>query len=270
MHGFLDLEFIARHTYPVLFIWVLLEQAGLPIPSVPILLASGAMASSGHVSVAGSIALAMVGSLIADYGWYELGRHKGMKVLNFLCKMSLEPDSCVRQTEAAFAKQGMRTLVFAKFIPGLGTAAPPLAGVFKLPLGRFLFFDALGTFIWAGLFVGLGAIFEKQLEDVERFIERVGGSLFTAAMVALALWLVWKFVKRELFIRQLRTARIDVGAVKRMMDRGEAVFIVDLRHPKQLETEPYAIAGALRMSPEELSEKHEQIPRDRDVILYCT
>src|SRR4051812_48545887 len=119
MHGFLDLEFIARHTYPVLFVWVLVEQAGFPISSVPILLASGALASSGHVSLAGCIALAMVGSLIADYGWYELGRRKGMKVLNFLCKMSLEPDSCVRRTESAFAKEGVRTLVFAKFIPGL-------------------------------------------------------------------------------------------------------------------------------------------------------
>jgi membrane protein DedA with SNARE-associated domain len=270
MHGLLDLEFIARHGYIVLFAWVFLEQAGLPVPAIPILLASGAMASTGHVSLTVSFLLAMVASLIADYAWYELGRRKGMKVLNLLCKMSLEPDSCVRQTEAAFAKQGLRTLVFSKFIPGLGTAAPPLAGVFKLPAGKFLLFDALGTFIWAGLFIGLGAAFEKQLEVVQRFVEQVGGSLFTAAMIALALWLAWKFIHRWLFMRELRTARIDVTAVKRMMDRGEDVLIVDLRHPAQLETEPYAIAGAMRMSPEELSEKHEQIPRDRDVILYCT
>jgi membrane protein DedA with SNARE-associated domain len=270
MHGLLNLEFIARHTYSVLFVWVLLEQAGLPVPSIPILLASGAMASSGHVSLPAAIALAMLGSLIADYGWFELGRHKGMKVLNFLCKMSLEPDSCVRQTESAFAKQGLRTLVFAKFIPGLGTAAPPLAGVFRLPLGKFLLFDALGTFIWAGLFVGLGAIFEKQLEVVEGFIQRIGGSLFMGAAVLLALYVAWKFVKRELFIRELRMARIDVESVKRMMDRGEEMFIVDLRHAKQIEVEPYAIAGALRLSPDELAEKHDQIPRDRDVILYCT
>src|SRR5438309_5983062 len=100
--------------------------------------------------------------------------------------MSLEPDSCVRQTESAFAKQGLRTLVFAKFIPGLGTAAPPLAGVFKLPLGKFLLFDALGTFVWAGLFIGLGAAFEKQLAMVEQYIEQVGGSLFAAALIGLA------------------------------------------------------------------------------------
>jgi rhodanese-related sulfurtransferase len=90
------------------------------------------------------------------------------------------------------------------------------------------------------------------------------------AAVLLALYVAWKFVKRELFIRELRMARIDVESVKRMMDRGEEMFIVDLRHAKQIEVEPYAIAGALRLSPDELAEKHDQIPRDRDVILYCT
>ena len=265
-----NLQFVADHVYTVLFFWVLLEQAGLPVPSVPILLACGAMAGTGHVSLPLAVMIALVGSLIADYGWYELGRRKGMRVLNFLCKMSLEPDSCVRQTESMYAKQGLRALVVAKFIPGLGTAAPPLAGVFRLSLGEFFLFDAIGTFIWASLFIGLGAIFEKQLKEVEEMIAQVGGSLFVAAIIALTLYIAWKFAKREMFIRELRTARVDAEAVKRMMDRGEEMVIVDLRHPSQIEAEPYTIAGALRMSPEELSEKHEQIPRDRDVILFCT
>lgn len=268
MHN--NLQFVADHAYTVLFFWVLLEQAGLPVPSVPILLAAGAMARTGRVSLPLAISLALLASLIADYGWYELGRRKGMRVLNFLCKMSLEPDSCVRQTESMFAKQGLRSLIVAKFIPGLGTAAPPLAGVFRLPLGKFLFFDGIGTFLWAGLFVTLGAAFQKQLKEVEEMISRVGGSLLVAAIIALVLYLTWKFVKREMFIRELRTARVDAATVKRMIDRGEDMVIVDLRHPKQIESEPYTITGALRMSPEELSAKHAQIPRDRDVILYCT
>ena len=270
MHGLLDLEFIARHAYTVLFVWVLLEQAGLPVPSVPILLAAGALSRTGRVSFVGSILLAMAASLIADYGWYELGRRRGMKVLNFLCKMSLEPDSCVRQTEITFAKRGLRSLLVAKFIPGLGTAAPPLAGVFRLSPWQFLVYDGAGTLIWAGLFVGLGAAFEKQLAEVEAAVAHVAGSLFMAAVIALIAYLAWKFLKREMFLRELRMARIDAGSVMRMMDRGEEMVIVDLRHPKAFEAEPFSIKGALRMSPEELSEKHEQIPRDRDVILYCT
>jgi len=254
----------------VLFAWVLLEQAGLPVPSLPILLATGSMAAMGHVSVGMALLIAVIAAVIGDYGWYELGRHKGIKVLAFLCKMSLEPDSCVRQTESAFAKQGLRSLVVAKFIPGLSTAAPPLAGVFKLPVGKFLLFDSVGAFLWAGLYIGLGAAFAKQLREVEEKISQVGGSLLAAALIGLGLYLVWKLVKRQMFIRELRMARIDAETVKRMMDRGEEMVIVDLRHPKAIEQEPYTILGALRMTPEELSEKHEQIPRDRDVILYCT
>ena len=270
MHGLLNLEFVTRHTYIVLFVWVLLEQSGLPVPSLPILLASGSMAAAGHLNIGMAMLIAVVAALIGDSAWYQLGRRRGIKVLAFLCKMSIEPDSCVRQTESAFAKQGLRSLVLAKFVPGLSTAAPPLAGVFKLPVGQFLLFDAFGTVLWAGLYIGLGAIFEKQLQEVEQRISQIGGSLFMAAVIGLVLYLVWKMLKRQMFIRELRMARIDAESVKRMLDRGEEMVIVDLRHPKALEAEPYTIVGALRMSPEEISEKHEQIPRDRDVILYCT
>jgi membrane protein DedA with SNARE-associated domain len=270
MHGLLNLDFVARHAYTVLFVWVLLEQSGLPVPSLPILLASGSMAAAGHMSAPMALLVAVVAALIGDFGWYELGRRRGIKVLSFLCKMSLEPDSCVRQTESAFAKQGLRSLVLAKFVPGLSTAAPPLAGVFKLPLGQFLFFDSIGSLLWAGLYIGLGLTFEKQLQQVEQRISQIGGSLFAAAVIVLAIYLLWKLAKREMFIRELRMARIDAESVKRMLDRGEEMVIVDLRHPKAIQADPYSIVGALRMSPEELSEKHEQIPRDRDVILYCT
>jgi membrane protein DedA with SNARE-associated domain len=270
MHGLLNLDFVTRHTYIVLFVWVLLEQAGLPVPSLPILLAAGSMSMAGHMSVSMALLTAVVAAVIGDYGWYELGRRRGIKVLAFLCKMSIEPDSCVRQTESAFAKQGLRSLVLAKFVPGLSTAAPPLAGVFKLPMGKFLLFDSLGSLLWAGAYIALGAIFEKQLVEAEQMISQVGGSLLTAALIVLAAYIVYKLAKRQLFIRELRTARIEPQAVKRMMDRGEEMVIVDLRHPKAFEAEPFSIKGALRMTPEELSEKHEQIPRDRDVILYCT
>lgn len=270
MHALLNLEFVARHTYIVLFVWVLLEQTGLPVPSLPILLVTGSMAAAGHMSLGMGLLVAVVAAVMGDYAWYELGRRRGIKVLAFLCKMSLEPDSCVRQTESAFAKQGLRSLVLAKFVPGLSTAAPPLAGVFKLPVGQFLLYDTFGTILWAGLYIGLGAIFEKQLQEVEQRISQIGGSLFMVALAVLAVYLLYKVAKREMFMRELRTARIEPEAVMRMMDRGEEMVIVDLRHPKAFEAEPYSIKGALRLSPEELSEKHEQIPRDRDVILYCT
>ena len=265
-----NLRFVANHGYLVLFLWVLAEQAGLPVPSLPILLASGAMAANGHLNLAVALLLAVTASMIADSIWYQLGRSGGVRVLNFLCKMSLEPQSCVRRTELAFSKRGLRSLLFAKFVPGLSTAAPPLAGVFRLSRWKFLLFDSLGALLWAGAYIGLGAAFSKQIEMVERRITQVGGSLLTAGIIALAIYLTWKLVKRHFFIRELRTFRITPAELKTMMDAGEEIVVVDLRHPMEFEAAPYSILGALRMSPEELSEKHSLIPRDRDVILFCT
>ena len=153
------LEFLLHHGYALLLGWVFAEQLGMPVPSMPLLLAAGALAGTGHLSFFASLFYAMLAAVTADSIWYQLGRRKGIKVLQLLCKISLEPDSCVRRTEGLFSKQGARSLLLAKFIPGLGTVAPPLAGIFHMRPERFFFFDAMGSLLWAGTFLGLGYIF---------------------------------------------------------------------------------------------------------------
>src|SRR6266404_4517245 len=150
------LEFLLHHGYAVLLAWVFAEQIGLPVPSLPILLAAGALAGTGRFSFAGSVFLSVFASLVADSAWYGMGRVRGIKVLQLLCKISLEPDSCVRRTEGLFAKQGARSLVFAKFVPGLGSVAPPLAGIFNMRPSRFFLFDVLGALLWSSFYIGLG------------------------------------------------------------------------------------------------------------------
>lgn len=265
-----NMQFVSDHGYSVLFFWVLAEQAGFPIPAVPVLLAAGALSATGHISLPLAVLVTMVAAIGADLAWYEIGRRKGMKVLNFLCRVSLEPDSCVRQTELAFFNQGMRSLLIAKFVPGLNTAAPPLAGIFKTPVGRFLLFDSLGTLLWAGTFLALGRIFSEQLEAVTQRVLEFGASAVQVVVALLALYVLFKWIKRQLFLRELRVSRLAVDDLKKMLDAGETVAIVDLRHPFDFESKPHSIVGALRMSPEEIEHKHDQIPRDRDVILYCT
>src|SRR3990172_6449002 len=158
--------FVLRHGYSVLFVWVFAEQLGLPVPAIPILLAAGALAGAGKMSFAVVLGLAVAAALAGDGIWYESGRRRGGQVLNFLCRISLEPDSCVRRTEDIYAKHGVRALVVAKFIPGFSTAAPPLAGAFRMKLTKFLGYDGLGALLWAGTFAGLGYIFSDQLESV--------------------------------------------------------------------------------------------------------
>ncbi|HUS20071.1 MAG TPA: VTT domain-containing protein [Terriglobales bacterium] len=265
-----NLQFVSEHGYSVLFLWVIAEQAGLPIPAIPILLAAGALSATGSMSLPLALLITLIAAVGADCVWYEIGRRKGMKVLNFLCRVSLEPDSCVRQTELAFSNQGMRALLIAKFVPGLNTAAPPLAGIFKTPLTRFLLFDTLGTLLWAGTFLALGRIFSHQLEAITKRVLELGGSLLQVVIALLIAYVAFKWIKRQLFLRELRVMRLEPDELKSMMDSGHDVFVIDLRHPFDFESAPHSIVGALRMSPEEIEHKHDLIPRDRDVILYCT
>jgi membrane protein DedA with SNARE-associated domain len=264
------LEFLLHHGYVVLLGWVFAEQVGLPLPSMPLLLAAGALAGAGRMSFFASLFYAMLAAVAADSIWYHLGRRKGIRILQLLCKISLEPDSCVRRTEGVFSKQGARSLLLAKFLPGLGTVAPPLAGIFHMRPRRFLLFDALGALLWAGTFLGLGFLFSGEIERLAAHLAALGGWLLVLILGALAAYIAYKFIARQRFLRELRISRITVDELKEKIDSGEELVIVDLRHSMDFEAEPETIPGAFRMDSKDLEEKNDQLPRDREVILYCT
>ena len=265
-----SLEFLSNHAYLVLMLAAFVEQIGLPIPSTPILLAAGAFAKTGRIHFALSILLATLAAMIADQCWYEIGRWRGGKVLNLLCRISLEPDYCVRRTENTFAQHGARTLLVAKFIPGVSALATPMAGINGMSRLRFLGFNALGTLLWIGSFELLGYIFSSQLTQLLASISKVGGALFAVCLVGLLAYIAWKYTQRRLFLRRLRIARISPAELKEQMDAGAAVFIVDLRHELEFASEPKMIPGALRMVMEEIEHRAAEIPRDRAIVLYCT
>ena len=154
-----SLEFLIRYGYVLIFGWVFVEQIGIPVPAIPVLLAAGALAGMHRINPVAVMALAVVAAVTADIIWYELGRRKGIRVLQFLCKISLEPDSCVRRTENVFARSGAKSLLVAKFVPGLNTAAQPLAGIFRMKFWRFLIFDTAGATLYVGTFFGFGLHF---------------------------------------------------------------------------------------------------------------
>jgi membrane protein DedA with SNARE-associated domain len=264
------LEFLVRHGYGVLLVWVFLEQGGLPLPSIPLLLAAGALAGAGRLNFGFSLAVAALGSLLADSLWYELGRRRGIKIVQWLCKISLEPDSCVRRTEGIFEKQGARSLILAKFLPGLGAVATPMAGIFQMKFRRFLAFDALGALLWAGTYLSLGYIFSDQIEIVTQRIEQLGGSVLSVLVFFLTFYVAYKYLARQRFLRELRIARISPEELKEKLDAGEHLTIVDLRHLMDFEADPETIPGAFRMDARDLEQKDEKLPRDREVILYCT
>jgi membrane protein DedA with SNARE-associated domain len=260
-------DFLIRHGYVVLFGWVLLEQLGLPIPAAPLLIAAGALARAGKMNLTFAVALAFIAVILADLFWYSLGRHRGGRILKLLCRISLEPDSCVRRTENLFIRHGLRSLLVAKFIPGLNTAAPSLAGVFRMPVRRFLIFDSLGGLLWVVTVTSLGLILGDQLEQIAL---RWGGWLVAVLAGSFAAYVLWKFIQRRRFLRRLRIARISPKELMDKLTAKENISIVDLRQPMDVEAFPQMIPGALRMALEEIEERHGEIPRDRDVVLYCS
>jgi len=260
-------DFLIRHGYAVLFGWVLLEQMGLPIPAAPLLIAAGALARAGKMNLTFALALALIAVILADLFWYSLGRYRGGRILKLLCRISLEPDSCVRRTENLFVRHGVHSLLVAKFVPGLNTAAPSLAGIFRMPVRRFMIFDFLGALLWVVSVTSLGLIFSDQLKQIAL---RWSGWLVAVLAGSLAAYVLGKFIQRRRFIRRLRIARITPKELMDKLRAGETISIVDLRQPMDIEAFPQMIPGSLRIAMEEIEERHAEIPRDRDVVLYCS
>jgi len=251
----------------LLFGMVLAEQLGAPIPAIPVLLAMGALIGTGAYSFGAAMAFALAAAIAADTVWYIVGRQKGPSVLSLLCRISLEPDSCVSRTRVVFKTLGGWALVIAKFVPGLSTVAPPMAGLSRMPWWKFLSADAAGGAVWAGAFMALGYVFREQLEDVGQFALRMGSWLVVVVTASLALWIAWKYWQRKRFMKSLRVARIRPDEV---LERLADIVVVDLRSPAEIELDGTKIQGALWFDRKTLEERHQDIPRDRDVVLYCT
>jgi membrane protein DedA with SNARE-associated domain len=260
--------FVERHGYALLFFWVLAEQSAIPIPSAPLLLAAGALIRAGRLNAVIAITCCVAAALIADTLWFQLGRSRGRSILKLLCRVSLEPDSCVRQTENAFVRYGMRSLLVSKFIPGLNAVAAPLAGNSKASFGEFLMWDASGTALWSGAYFAAGYLFSAQLELLLAYGSRMGSSVLLLVAAFFALWLVRKYVQRRLFLRRLRVDRITPEELQERLRDGEDLVVLDLRSGVLEETG--GIPGAIRLSPEELSGRAHEIPRDREIILFCS
>jgi membrane protein DedA with SNARE-associated domain len=263
------IQALLRHEYVILFVWVLLEQAGLPVPAVPVLLGVGALAGHGRMSLAAALCLAVVASLPADLAWFELGRRRGTRVLSVLCRVSLEPDSCVRRTENLFVRQGPRALLIAKFLPGLSTVAPPLAGIVRMGRGRFALLDGLGAVLWAGFWIALGYVSSDGIELVAAQAARLGDWLLALIGGILGVYIFAKYLERRHFLRTLRKARILPEDLKRRLDAGEDLVIIDVRSPLDLDAIPHAIPGARWIAAEDIGRRRAEIPSDREIVVYC-
>jgi membrane protein DedA with SNARE-associated domain len=264
------IQLLGRYSAVILPVLVVAEQVGIPLPAVPALLAVGALAAKGHANLLLVIGAIVVVALPVDLVWHELGRRRGARVLSSLCRLTLEPDSCVRRTENLFIRHGVRAMLVAKFVPGLTTVMPPLAGIFSVPRLKFAVYDVAGVLLWAGFWAGTGYVFSDTIEVVAKRASGLGRALGLVVVAALAGYIAIKYLRRRLFLRQLRIARISPQDLKQRLEAGEDVVILDLRTVLDVAAAPYVIPGARWVTTDALDGSLADVPADRELVLYCT
>lgn len=273
MHSAMHL--LLHHAYAVLFAWVLVEQGGLPIPSVPLMVAAGTLSAAHRLHVAYALPVVMLACLISDSAWYFLGKRYGSRVLDTLCKFSLEAATCVVKTQRTVGKYGATALLFAKWVPGLSTVAAPITGQAGVSYPKFVAYDMAGTLMWAGGWLFAGRFFGDLAKRSHEFFVALGHYSVVLLLTAVVAVVLVRFIRWRMFLVELRGLRLEPEQLLAMMEDAESAglqppFIVDLRHALDLEPDHLVLPGAVRIGPEELKQRRELIPRDRDVVLYCT
>ena len=262
-------DLLARYGALVVFAWSFAVQGGAPIPAVPMLLGAGALAGAGKLNLALALGAAITATLAADVVWYTLGRSMGMRVLGTICRFSLDPDSAARHAKERFLAHRARVLIVAKFLPGLNPLASALAGVVALNPMSFLLYDTAGALLWAGIWFTVGYLGSDLVALLASRVAPVGKPLAVGLAVLLIAYLLSKYARRRRFFRHLRAARLTPLELKRRLEAGDPLVIVDLRTALDIETSPYRIPGARWFAPEVLEHPTHEIPRDSEVVFYC-
>jgi len=260
---------IAQYGLLLVFVNVLVEQAGAPVPAMPTLVVAGAVAASGDLSLAAILVVALVACLLGDLPWYWAGRHFGGAVMRTLCRISLSPDSCVRNSEMQFERWGRRMLVVAKFVPGLSTVAPPLVGAMGLPLHLFLLLDGLASLLWAGVPVALGYVFAAQIDSLLAALANAGTLALELVLGLFALYIVGKWWRRRSLLIALRMARITVQELHRAMTDGKAPLIVDVRSKTSRRLDGRILPGALLADLDSVDQVLHDVSLDQELVIYC-
>ena len=262
------LRWLGDYGLTVAFANVWAAQTGLPFPAYPVLIVTGALSTTGRYSAAALLATAVTACLLADLAWYAAGRRLGNRLLRVVCRISISPDSCVRQTETLFARWGIWSLLVAKLIPGFSTIATVLSGNARVPLALFLLMDALGSALYAGIAIGIGIVFRDAVVEVLAVLSELGRVGPVVLLGAFALFIAAKWWQRHQLIHDLRMSRITVGELKRLLDAGAAPTIIDAR-PWHSRLRDGFIPGTLHWSEGDERRPLPDADRSTEVVVYC-
>lgn len=258
---------ISRYGGAAIFLVSFIENIGFPLPAFPVLVLAGALSAAGQSSFPVLIAGAVLGALVADGIWYDLGRRRGKRVLSWLCRVSLNPDVCVENSVDLFHRRKMATILLAKFLPGVNAVMPPLAGIASVPLSLFLFVDSLGALLWAAAGTGLGRVFGLEIAGSARTIQ---GGMIWVLVAGLGASLLWAVGYRLYVVKRYATPRVGLEELYERMRGEDAPLVLDLRRDEYYELSERMIEGSFRLRPATFHRFVHHLPRDRDLVFYCT
>jgi len=262
------MELLLKYGISLIFVVVLLEQLGFPIPALPFLLLGGALAAGGKLPLLNIFVVAAVAAFIGDFLWYLVGRKKGRGILKLLCRISLNPDSCVRKTEESFLEHGVNSLMYAKFVPGLNTIAPPMAGTVRTSYPAFLWRDLIGILLYLAVCILPGYFFQKDVFNIDSWVESAGRYFFYLLIAAVVVYVLYKYIVLKKIQRELYEARITPQELHDRISKGEPIIVVDLRAGKaHIEG---TLPGAIAIPPGEIDNYLDKLDKDKWIVMYCT
>jgi membrane protein DedA with SNARE-associated domain/rhodanese-related sulfurtransferase len=259
-----------QHGPLLVFFNVLVEQLGAPVPAIPALMVAGALSIEGAFGWQTILILALLGSGIANFTWYLAGRRFGLRILGLMCRITLSPDTCVRSTEKTFLRWGVMALLVARFIPGLSSVASPLAGAMRLPAGRFILFDTIGTALWAGAAIAAGRLLHRQVDALITALGEVGGVALLIVLALFALYIAFRWLERQRLLRFVRIHRIDVIELADRIAAGTAPLIIDVRAGTAKAIDARMLPGARAIELDALPQALADVSADQEIVFYCS
>jgi len=260
---------LQHHGVLIVFAATLAARIGAPVPAAPLLVVAGGLSAGGEFSAIAAFGVALLANVVGDAVWFWGGRRYGHRVMRLLCRISLSPDSCVRQSESLITRWGGNSLIAAKFVPGVSVVAAPMAGALAMSWRRFLSFELVGAALWTSVYLGLGMLFSKQIQQILDVMAGAGAGALVALLLVLAALLALRYWRRRSFLRAVDMPRIDADELRTLILDGHEPVIVDVRSAASVDLDDRRIPGALRMHLHEVSDKARDLPRDREIVLYC-
>ena len=254
----------------LVFVVVLVDLGGLPLPATPLLVIAGAVSVEGSLRAELVLLAAFAAALMADHMWFFVGRRHGRKLLETVCRISLSPDICVNRTDELLGRYGPSLLLFAKFMPGVSAVSIPTMAAMGVKYGRFIRYDAAGCLIWCGTYIGAGLIFSREIDRVLDTMSWLGSRIIVVIAALLALYIGAKLWHRRRLMRLHGLVRIAPREVAAFIEEGSDFVILDARSQVARSSDPRVLPKSMTLEDPTAIEALPLELREKIVVTFCT